>query len=33
MNKNIRKFVYNWLLKEWYRRNKPTTYLGKLRLW
>lgn len=33
MNKNIKTFIYDWVLKEWYKKNKPTMYLGKLRLW
>ena len=43
MNKNVKTFIYNWVIKEWYRKNKPevwnydTSHFGQkrsmMRLW
>lgn len=31
MNKNVKTFIYDWILKEWYRLGKPSIwcYTGK----
>ena len=37
MNKNIKTFIYDWVLKEWYRKNKPEVWINEKgvynRLW
>ena len=30
---NVNKFIYDWILKEWYRKNKPYCDKGKMKLW
>ena len=37
MNKNVKTFIYNWMIKEWYRKNKPEVWVNEKgvykRLW
>ena len=32
-NKNVRKFIYDWVIKEWYKTDMAYCNKGKMKLW